>query len=55
VTVPAVEVQLATETGAPSGLLQFAVKLTVPPGVSSVGFADMDMVGGFFGGSGFTV
>ena len=55
VTVPAVDVQLATETGAPSGLVQFAVRVTVPPGVSSVGLAEIDIVGGFFGGSGFTV
>ena len=55
VTVPEVEVQFATETGTPSGLVQFAVKLTVPPGVSSLGVADIDIVGGFLGGSGFTV
>src|SRR5581483_8047896 len=55
VTVPAVEVQFATETCAPSGLVQLAESVTVPPGVSSVGVADSDMVGGFFGGSGLTV
>jgi len=55
VTLPAVEVQFATETGTPSGLVQFALRFTVPPGTSDVGFADIDMVGGFFGGSGFTV
>src|SRR6266567_3358722 len=54
-TVPALEVQLATETGTPSGLVQLADRFTLPPGTSSVGLADNDMVGGFFGGSGFTV
>src|ERR1700756_3374991 len=54
-TVPALEVQSATETGTPSGLVQFAVRLTGPPGTSSAGLADIDMVGGFLGGSGFTV
>ena len=54
-TVPAEDVQFATETGTPSGLVQFPERFTVPPGVRSVGFADRDMVGGFLGGSGFTV
>ncbi len=30
--VPPLEVQLATETGTPSGLVQFADKFTLPPG-----------------------
>jgi len=54
-TVPAVDVQLAIETGTLSGLVQLPVRFTVPPGTSSVGFADTDIAGGFFGGSGFTV
>jgi hypothetical protein len=54
-TEPDVDVQFATETGTPSGLVQLPERLTVPPGTNSVGFADNDMVGGFFGGSGFTV
>ena len=54
-TVPALDVQFATETGTPSGLVQFADRLTLPPVTSSVGLADNDIVGGFFGGSGFTV
>lgn len=53
--VPAVEVQLATETGTPSGLVQEADRLTVPPATRLVGLADNDMVGGFLGGNGFTV
>ena len=55
VTLPALEVQLATETGTPSGLVQFADRFTLPPVTRSVGFADNDIVGGFFGGNGFTV
>ena len=54
-TVPSVVVQLATETGTPSGLVQLADKFTDPPGVNWVGLADKLIVGGFFGGSGFTV
>src|SRR5579863_3539810 len=54
-TVPAEEVQLATETGTPSGLVQEADRFTLPPVTRSVGLADNDMVGGFFGGNGFTV
>src|ERR1700686_328058 len=54
-TVPAVEVQLATETGTPSGLVQEADRFTAPPATRLVGLADNDMVGGFFGGGGFTV
>src|SRR5579872_29540 len=54
-TVPAVEVQLATETGTLSGLVQVADKFTLPPVTRSVGLADSDMVGGFFGGNALTV
>ena len=53
--VPGVEVQFATETGAPSGLVQLAVTFPAPPGVNSLGLAERLTVGGFFGGSGFTV
>ena len=54
-TFPPVAVQLATDTGTPSGLVQAAVRVTLPPGGTLVGLADNDMVGGFFGGNGFTV
>jgi hypothetical protein len=54
-TEPAVDVQFATDTGTPSGLVQFAVSVTVLPGITLVGLADNDMVGGFFGGRGLTV
>ena len=54
-TEPPVEVQFATETGTLSGLVQFADRFTVPPVTRSVGFADNDIVGGFFGGSGLIV
>ena len=54
-TVPAVDVQLATDTGTPSGLVQFAERFTVPPGTSSDGLADRETVGGFLGGSGLIV
>src|ERR1035441_10097384 len=54
-TVPAVDVQFAPETGTLSGLVQLADRLTLPPVTRSEGFADNDMVGGFFGGSGLIV
>ena len=54
-TVPPVEVQLATETGTPSGLVQEAVRLTGPPATTLAGLADKETVGGFFGGSGLIV
>jgi hypothetical protein len=54
-TVPPLAVQLATETATPSGLVQLADKFTVPPACRLVGVAEMDIEGGFFGGSGFTV
>jgi hypothetical protein len=54
-TVPPVEVQLATETGTPSGLVQEAVKLTGLPATTLAGLADSETVGGFFGGSGLIV
>ena len=54
-TLPLLAVQAPTVTGTPSGLVQFADKLTVPPPCKLVGLAEMEMEGGFFGGSGFTV
>jgi hypothetical protein len=54
-TLPLVEVQDATVTGTPSGLVQLADKFTVPPVGRLVGLAEMDTVGGFFGGSGLIV
>jgi hypothetical protein len=54
-TVPAVDVQLATETGTPSGLVQEAETVALPPVTRSAGLADNDIVGGFFGGNAFTV
>src|ERR1035438_3541349 len=54
-TVPPLAVQLATETGTPSGLVQLADKFTVPPDCRLAGLAEREMVGGFFGGSGFTM
>jgi len=54
-TDPAVEVQFATDTGTPSGLEQFADRLTVPPGTNWAGSAEMETDGGFFGGSGLIV
>jgi hypothetical protein len=54
-TVPPLEVQVATVTGTLSGLVQLADKFTVPPGVTPVGLAEIDMVGGFFGGRGLMV
>src|SRR5271154_1579884 len=54
-TDPPVDVQLATDTGTPSGLVQDAVRLTAPPGNTVSGLADNDMVGGFFGGNGLMV
>jgi hypothetical protein len=55
VTVPPLDVQLETVTGTLSGLVQLADKFAVPPTGRLVGLAEMDMVGGFLGGSGFTV
>ena len=54
VTVPPLDVQPETVTGTPSGLVQLADKFAVPPGGRLVGMAEMEIVGGFFGGSGFT-
>src|SRR5271165_5945981 len=54
-TVPADEVQFATDTGTLSGLLQLAERLTLPPATRLVGLADNERVGGFFGGSGLIV
>lgn len=53
--VPALAVQLATEVETPSGLEQFADRFTVPPASTAVGFAEIEMIGGFLGGNGLTV
>ena len=52
---PALAVQPETETGTPSGLVQLQVTVTLAPACTFVGLAEQLMVGGFFGGSGFTV
>jgi hypothetical protein len=54
-TVPPTDVQVEIVTGTPSGLVQWADKSTVPPAGTFIGLAEIDIVGGFFGGSGFTV
>src|ERR1700704_4289395 len=53
--VPLVDVQLETVTGTPSGLLALHVTVAVPPTSKVDGLAEQLIVGGFFGGSGFTV
>src|SRR5436190_9168606 len=53
-TLPPVDVQLETVTGTLSGLVQLAVRVIGVPTCTEVGFAERDMVGGFFSGS-FTV
>jgi hypothetical protein len=53
-TLPPVDVQPATVTGTLSGLVQLQVMVELPPVCKELGFAEQDMVGGFFGGS-FTV
>ena len=45
----------ATETGTPSGLVQLHVTVTLAPASTLDGLAEQLMVGGFFGGKGFTV
>src|SRR5271156_3572516 len=54
-TVPLGAVQLATETPTLSGMVQLADKFTVPPAIRLDGRAEIETVGGFFGGSGLTV
>jgi hypothetical protein len=54
-TAPLLAVQVATETETLSGLMQFADKFTVPPTGTLLGFAEIEIVGGFFGGSGLIV
>jgi hypothetical protein len=54
-TEPPVAVQLATETGTPSGLVQVQVMLAEPPITTEDGLAEQLMVGGFLGGSGLIV
>jgi hypothetical protein len=54
-TLPPIDVQEMV-TGTPSGLAQLADKFTVPPVGTLFGLAEIDdRVGGFFGGSGFTI
>jgi len=53
--LPLLDVHDATVTETLSGLVQFADKLTVPPAWRLVGLAEIDIVGGFFGGSGLMV
>ena len=52
--LPPLAVQLPTVTGTPSGLVQVQLIVDGVPVCTLVGFAEHDMVGGFFGGS-FTV
>ena len=52
--LPPVAVQLETVTGTLSGLVQVEVMVDVARPARIVGFAEQDMVGGFFAGS-FTV
>ena len=54
VTLPPLAVQPLIVTGTLSGLVQVQVSVEGVPACSDVGFAEHDMVGGFFGGS-FTV
>jgi hypothetical protein len=54
-TAPPTDVQLEIVTGTPSGLVQWADKFTVPPARMLKGRAEIDILGGLFGGSGFTV
>jgi hypothetical protein len=54
-TVPPIDVQVEIVTGTWSGLVQLADKSTVPPAGTLFGLAEIEIVGGFFGGSGFTV
>ena len=53
-TLPPLAVQPLTVTGTLSGLVQVQVMVEGVPACTEVGFAEQDMVGGFFGGS-FTV
>ena len=53
-TLPPVAVQELTVTGTLSGLVQLQVTVAGVPAWTEAGFAEQDIVGGFFGGS-FTV
>jgi hypothetical protein len=53
--VPAELVQFDTVTATLSGLLALQVIVDVPPACTVDGLAEQLIVGGFFGGSGFTV
>src|ERR1700722_679596 len=52
---PPTDVQLEIVTGTPSGLVQWADKFTAPPARMLEGRAEIDILGRFLGGSGFTV
>jgi hypothetical protein len=52
---PPLAVQLPTDTETPSGLVQLQVTVALPPAVTVDGLAEQLIVGGFFGGIGFTV
>jgi hypothetical protein len=53
--VPLEAFQFETETETPSGLVQLQV-MVAEPGICTLdGLTEQLMVGGFFGGSGFTV
>src|SRR5579863_264125 len=54
-SVPPVAFQFATETETPSGLVQLQVIVAESPTFTLDGLTEQLMVGGFFGGSGFTV
>lgn len=53
--VPLLAVQLETETGTPSGLVQLHVTVIVAPACTLEGLVEQLMVGGFFGGNGLIV
>src|SRR5712692_538241 len=50
-TLPPLAVQVLTVTGTLSGLVQLQLRVEVAPVWTVVGFAEQDIVGGFFGGS----
>src|ERR1700690_3516584 len=54
-TGPPLAVQPLTRTGTPSGLLHLADNSTLSPACILAKLAEREMVGGFFGGTGFTV
>src|SRR5258708_24806500 len=54
-TVPPLAIQLATVTGTPSGLLALQAIVAASPTANAEAISQQPMVGGLFGGSGFTV